>query len=152
MAERDTPQTETAEQLGQLLLEFVDKAEFGTAHFRAVSDYFDLQALYDYRKSYVEILEGDLRNKVHAESTLRVHETKIALLEHQIEQNKSQLPGYSGAYQHMETALEDIHSLAWEEAGKMHTEIEEQRRYVMRIWQVAYDGAHEIISMKKDTS
>jgi hypothetical protein len=152
MAEKDAPQPETVEQLGQQLMEFVDKAEFGTAQFRAVSDYFDLQGLYSHQKTYVEILEGDPRSKVDAESMLRVQEMEIALLEHQIEQNKSQLSGYSGAYQHMETALENISSLALVEAEKKHTDIEEQKRYVWRIRDVAYNGAHEIVSMKKETS
>ena len=39
MREGDTPTPETAEQLGQQLLEFIDKAEFGTTEFQAITDY-----------------------------------------------------------------------------------------------------------------
>lgn len=152
MAERDTLQPESAEQLGQQLLEFVDKAEFGTAQFRAISDYFDLHTLYGRQKTYRKPLDGGSKNDVSFESSLRVYEMKIALLEHQIEQNKSQISGYSGAYQHMETALEDIGSIAAAEAEKKYADTTERRRYISQIWQVAYDGAHEIVSMKKDTS
>jgi hypothetical protein len=152
MAERDTPQPETAEQLSQQLIEFVDKAEFGTVQFRAVSDYFDLQGLYSLQKTYVEFLEGDAGTKIDRESRLRIQEMKIALLEHQIEQNKSQLSGYSGAYYHMENALGEIDGLARIEAEKKHTDIKEQNLYVGRIREGAYFKARAIVSMKKDTS
>jgi hypothetical protein len=152
MAERDIPQPETAEQLGQQLLELVDKTEFGTPEFRAVSDYLNLRALYGNREWNMNRLVGESGSKVERESDIRVDEMKIALLENQIEQNKSQLPGYSGAYQHMETALEAIDSLAMVEAEKKYTDANEQKRYARQIWEVAYDGAHENVSMKRDTS
>jgi len=152
MAERETSQPETAEQLSQQLIEFVDKAEFGTVQFRAVSDYFDLQGLYSLQKTYVEILEGDAGNKIDRESMLRVQEMKIALLEHQTEQNKSQLPGYSGAYHHMENTLGEMEGLARIEAEKKHTDIKDQNLYVGRIRERAYFQARAIVSMKKDTS
>jgi hypothetical protein len=152
MPERDTPQPETAEQLGQQLLEFVDEAEFGTVQFRAVSDYLDLRALYGSREWNMNRLVGASENKAERASDIRVQEMKIALLEHQIEQNKAQLPGYSRAYQHMETALDDIDSLAKVEAETKYPDVAEQQHYVRQIWEVAYNGAHEIVSMKRDTS
>ena len=150
MTERETPQPETAEQLGQQLLEFVDKSEFGTVQFRAISDYLDLRGYYALRNWNVESLAR--KSEAEIASDIRVNEMKIALLEHQIEQNKSQLPGYSGAYRHMETALEDIDSLAKVEAEQKHTDFKEHEGYVRMIWEVTYDGAHEIVSLKKDTS
>lgn len=152
MAERDKPQPETAEQLGQQLLEFVDKAEFGTVQFRAVSDYLDLQALYGFRKWTIDELAVNSENQVERKGDIRVNEIKIALLEHQIEQNKSQISGYSGAYHHLKTSLEDIDSLAKVEAEKRYSGIKEQELYVRKIWEVTYNGAHEIVSMKKDAS
>jgi len=97
-------------------------------------------------------LAEESRFKAERESDIRVDELKITLLEHQIEQNKPQLPGYSGAYQHMETALADIDTVARIEAENKYADTKEQELYTRRIWEVAYDGAHEIVSMKKDTS
>src|SRR5688572_6658502 len=152
MAEREISQPETAEQLSQQLIEFVDKAEFGTVQFRAVNDYFDLQKLYSLQQTYVEFLEKDAGNKIDRESMLRVQEMKIALLEHQIEQNKSQLPGYSGAYHHIGNALGEIGGLARTEAEKKHTDIKEQNLYVGRITESAYFEARAIVSMRKDNA
>jgi hypothetical protein len=152
MAERHTPKPETAEQLGQQLLEFVNKTEFGTVQFRAVSDYLDLQTLHGSRAWDITRLVEEGGNKAETESEIRICEMRIALLEHLIEQNKSQLPGYSGAFQHMETALKDIDSLAKVEAEKKYFDADEQKLYIRRIWEMAYDGAHEIVSTKKDAS
>src|SRR5688572_12048624 len=110
MAERNTQQPESAEELGQKLLEFVGKAEFGTVEFRAISDYLDMRGYYGLRKWNIDGLAG--KSEAERASDIRICEMKIALLEHQIDQNKSQLPGYSGIYQHMETALENIDSRA----------------------------------------
>src|SRR5688572_5138375 len=100
MAERDAPHSETAEQLGQQLLEFVGKAEFGTVQFRAVSDYLDLRGYYGLRNWNIDSSTG--KSEAERASDISICEMKIALLEHQIDQNKSQLPGYSGSYQQME--------------------------------------------------
>ena len=138
--------------MGQQLLEFFEKTEFGTAQFKAVSDYLDLKTLHTLRELNIHTSAGDNEAKTKRESEIRIYEMKIALLEHQIEQNKSQLSGYSKAYQLMETALKDIDTLARVEAEKKHADIKEQKRYARQIWEVAYDGSHEIVSMKKDTS
>ena len=152
MAERDTSQPETAEKLGQQLLEFVDKTEFGTAQFGAVSDYLDLRTLHSLRELDVDALSGNNENKTKRESDIRIYELKIALLEHQIEQNKSSIPGYSWSYQHVETAFEDVFSLALVESEKMHPDIQEQESYARQICDVAYAAVHEIVSVKRDAS
>jgi hypothetical protein len=152
MAERNTPKPETAEQLGQQLLEFVDQTEFGRATFKAVSDYLELRSLYAMRNHGLGSITEDGVTRTTKESDMRIGEMRIALLEHQIGQNKSRLPGYSGGYQHLETAFDDIYSLAMVEAEHQYTDVSKQEAYTLQMCNTAYERAYEIISMKRDAS
>lgn len=152
MAESNSPKPETAQQSGQKLLEFVDKTEFGTDQFIAVNDYLELRALYAMREFDIVALTGDPDDRTKKEGNIRIQEIKIALLEHRIAQNKSRLVGYSKSYQHMETAFDNIYSLAMVEASQKFANVSEQEDHAIQMQQVAFEGAHEIISMKKDAS
>jgi hypothetical protein len=133
MAERDTPQPETAEQLGQQLLEFVDKTKFGTPEFQAVNDYLDLRSLREQ--------EGE---------SPRINEIEIALLKRQIAQHKSQLPGYSRTFGRIERDFADLLTVSGLEAQQKFSESSEQDQYITQMCQVALNGVQEIVSMKRD--
>lgn len=135
MAERDTPQPETAEQLGQQLLEFVDKTKFGTPEFQAVSDYLDLRSL-----------------REQTEENSRINEIEIALLKRQIAQSKSQLPGYSRTFGQIERDFDDLLTVSGLEAQQKFSQSSEQDQYVTQMCQVALNGVQEVVSMKRDTS
>src|SRR5687768_15525984 len=122
MAEGDRPQPETAEQLGQRLIELVVQTEFGTAQFQAVSDYLDLQSIRRLRDEHISELAGKTELRAIEESDLRIYEMKIAFLERQIEQNKSRLPGYSHTYLRVETGFTDLQTVSGLEAEQKFTE------------------------------
>jgi hypothetical protein len=152
MTEWGTPKPETAEQLGQQLLEFVDGTEFGTTEFQAVSDYVDLRSLREFRDENINRLAGNTENRATAESDTRICETKIALLELQIEQNKSRLPRYSRTLQKIATGFADLNTVSSLEAEQKFREFDERNRYVTEIYHLAFNGAEEIVSRKRDLS
>ena len=135
MAERNTPQPETAEHLGLQLLEFVDKTEFGTPEFQAVSDYLDLRSL-----------------REEPEDDPQINKIEIALLKRQIAQCKSQLPRYSRTFGQIERDFADLLTVSGLEAQQKFSESSEQDQYISQICQVALNGVQEIVSMKRDTS
>ena len=152
MTEWENLQPETAEQLGQNLLEFIDQTEFGTTEFQAASDYIDLHSLHELRDETINKLASNPENRTITESNVRICETKIALLEVQIEQNRSRLARYSRTFQKIETGFADLQTVGSIEAQQKITEFDEQNRYVTEICQVAFNGAEEIVSRKKDLS
>lgn len=135
MAERNTPKPEKAKHLGQQLLESIDRMRFGTSHFQAVNDYLDLADLQEVRE------END-----------RINELEIALLRHQIRQNKSRLRGYSNTYGRIERDFDDLLTVSKLEAQQKFVDPDEQDRYVREVWSVACNGAREIVSTKRDAS
>lgn len=115
MPEFDNNDADTAEQLSQELVQFVQSAEFGSPEYKAASDYIDHQALYlDLRQVLNDVFElkNEPEKRLAAESRLRINEIKIAFLEHNIRQNQSDLKGYSDAYNHIDASLGDIAMLA----------------------------------------
>jgi hypothetical protein len=152
MTEWGMPKPETAEQLGQGLLEFIDRTEFGTTEFQAASDYMDLHSLHELRDEAINKLASTPEDSAITESNVRICEMKIALLELQIEQNRSRLPRYSRTFQKIETGFADLQTVGNIEAQQKFTEFDEQNRYVTEICQVAFNGAEEIVSRKRDLS
>jgi len=152
MEGKDTPLLETTEQLRQQLLEFIYKTRFGDPQFQAISDYLDLRSLHNLREYDIDQPVKDTLKQIKKESDIRINEMKIALLELQVEQNKSRLSGYAHSYQHIQKALEDIYSLAQTEAENKFSDISAQEKHAISIRQAAYEDANEIISMKRDAS
>jgi hypothetical protein len=152
MTEWETPKPESAEQLGQHLLEFIGGTEFGTTEFQAVSDYVDLSLLRELRDENINRLAGNTENSAITESDTRICETKIALLELQIEQNKSRLPRYSRTFQKVEIGFADLNTVSGLEAEQKFMEFDERNRYVTEIYHLAFNSAEEIVSRKRDLS
>src|SRR5690349_9473568 len=100
MTEWGNQNSETANQIGKNLIEFVQEAEFGTPQYQAVSDYLFL-------KQSEKSLQLEQNNGW--ESQARISEQKIALLQLSIYQNQSHIKGYDTAYAHV--GIEFEHSL-----------------------------------------
>jgi hypothetical protein len=115
MTDRDTGNQGEAKPFGQELVSFVEGLRFGTPEFRAVSDYFQEQKLYREMALHRNnsLSRGNDRAQTgYWESEERISEAKIALLQHQIYQNETQLEGYSKTYYHFKSMLESDLALA----------------------------------------
>jgi hypothetical protein len=153
LSERQTPEPETAEQIGQQLLEFVESTEFGKPEFQAVSDYFQLQALYESHQIRLEQVQSkDGSDRLSAESDLRSNDFQIAFLEFKIEQNKSILPGYDKSYKRVDRALDDMIMVSSREADEKYADPVKQKEYRDMIYTVATDAVKDIIDTKKYNS
>ena len=152
MTEWDKKSLETAEQFfGQGLIEFVEKTEFGTSEYQAVGDYFDLQGLYTHWSTELDNAKTNEADRLYWESRVRMSETKIALLEHQVNQNKSRVQGYARAYLHMSAGFEDLATVAGIEAKKMFPEEEKQQSsYEEKIYNGVFSKAEDALYRKRE--
>lgn len=153
MIEDETPAAETSESLTNQLIELVEETEFGKPSYQAISDYFDLSELRDKRGVNLINLEAENHPKrKREESQLRIHEARIALLEHQIDQNKSQLPGYARSFSRIDVRFKDLQTLSGIEADGKSKDPHERRYYVAEKLGVAKARVQDIIARKRDTS
>ena len=145
--------TETAEQQGQRILEFVQGAEFGTTQYEAASDFFDLKDLEQSLKQEVKNARSkkdDPEGNQYWGSRARISEQKIVLLEHQIDQNSSRVTGYQSAYVHLGIALEELFSIAHREAeGKFPENTEQQNFYVENLYDTVFNKAQDSVNSKR---
>lgn len=104
--------SKSPEAAGEDLIEFAEKAEFGSHQYQALSDYFDQQQLlgvYDKQLMLAEHTGNDeLNTEVKAVSRLRITEMQIALLDHQISQKKSAVPGYDRSFRFIESVFDRL--------------------------------------------
>jgi len=132
MPERDKNKPETVEQFGQGLLEFVQKTEFQTPEYEAVSDFLDLRRLQESLKidhrNALSSMDDPEKNR-HWESQTRITEFKIAFLEHQISHNQSRVKGYQSAYVHFGIGFDELMSIAGGEAEENFPGDEDQQRF-----------------------
>jgi len=155
MSERDTNKPEIAEQFGQGLLEFVEKTEFGTLQYEAISDFLDLRRLneslkIDHRNA-LSSMDDPERNR-HWESQARINEYKIAFLEHKISQNESRIKGYQNAYIRLGIGFDELASIAGKEAEEKFPEDKQQQSfYINKIYNGIISKAENIVITKRDT-
>lgn len=152
--EADKRGAETADQQGQLILEFVHGIEFGTPQYEAVSNFFDLKDLeQSLKQEYKNALsrEDDRESSQYWGSRARITEHKIALLEYQISQNNSRVKGYQSAYVHIGIGLEELYSIAHTEAeGKFPEDNVEQSFYAENLYDTIFDKAQDVMNGKRD--
>ena len=155
MTEWDKKSAETAEQIGQGLIEFVEKTEFGTPQYQAVSDYLYLkqseQSLKQLQENALTKDEGS-EGKIYWETQARIREQKIALLELQIYQNQSRIRGYDSAYTHIGIGFEhNLVSVAYREAEQLFANDKQQQRfYVSDLYERFFDKAQDTVNGKRD--
>jgi hypothetical protein len=153
MPERDQNISETTEQIGNGLIEFIEKTEFGTPEYQAVSDYLYLRESEERLKQEQKnalLAKDDADTKSYWEGRARISEQKIALLELSIHQNQSRIKGYESAYVHVGIGFE--HSLvtaAYKEAKQLFAhDTEQQDFYVNNLSARFLDQAENIIHSK----
>jgi hypothetical protein len=153
--EQSTPTTPT-EQIRQNLLDQLKAAEFGSATFRAASDYFALsyqRNLMETERDKIFLVGSDQKKRIHWESETRIRETQIALLEREIESNKSRVPGYSKAYMNLLLAFDHLGTLTHEEAKNKYPSDEEKRKqYGKDLYRKIHDEINDLIYVRQDQS
>ena len=154
MPERDKNIPETAEQFGQGILEFVQKTEFQTPQYEAVSDFFDLRRLQESLKidngNAISNIDDPEKNR-YWESQTRITEFKIAFLEHQINQNQSRVKGYQSAFVNLGIGFDELVSIAGREAEEKFPENEQQQFfYIEKIFTGVVSKAEDIIVTKRE--
>jgi len=83
----------------QELKDYLKDKDVGTVKFQAFSDFYNLQSLGRSRDKATEqkTENTDVERAIRHESSLRITEFRIALLEHEMEQKKMSIPGYGTA-------------------------------------------------------
>jgi len=97
-AHQDTP--ETTEQVKKQIVDLVEMSSFGSSEYQAMSDYIELQTLYEssrYESKWILSPRGEAP-KLVKEREARITDFRIALLNQQIYQSESRIPGYGKAY------------------------------------------------------
>ena len=120
-------QTSEGEELGsekikQELLSYLGEERLGSVRHRAFFDYTNHDKLMGDWRDKVDSLPK-IKNpsrKLVEESRVRISEFKLALLETEIERNKTTLPGYDQATEHIESMLERLQSTMKDERGKLN--------------------------------
>jgi hypothetical protein len=112
MTERVKEGKETSEQMTQELFEFVNKADFDSPQFRAISDCVALNDLYSRIEKISDQIKQNDKNRpetsYEAESRLRISEFEMGLLSNQIYQNKTTIRGYQKAYAYVSSTINGI--------------------------------------------
>ena len=144
MSERDKKSPETAEQIGQELIKFIENTEFGTPQYQAVIDYLHLRQLEKSLKlEQANALSKDdgSERKMHWEFEARISEQEIALHKFQIHQNQSRVQGYDSAYTHVGIGFEhDLSDASHREAKVQFPDDKERQRYYVRDLHSEYFG------------
>ncbi len=147
--------TETSEQVGNRLVEFVQNAEFGSPEYQAVSDYIHLKSLEN--SLVVEMRnarnnEKEPERKNYWESQARITEQEIALHRTQIYNYRSRLMGYDTAYTYVGVGFEhDLYDAAHREADGLYAEDPVQQDFYTKDIHSNYFGkAESILDRKKE--
>jgi hypothetical protein len=154
MTEWEFTARETAEEVGRALMERIEKTEFGTPEFLAVSDYLHLKqtekSLSVVQRNAISKELGS-EDRMYWESKARIDEHKIALLEVQIYQNRSRVKGYDKAFTYVGIEFEEeLMSKAYGEARELFTEEDKQKRYATDLHSKFFFKAQSIIDGKRN--
>jgi len=152
MTEWEFKGRETAEEVGQVLVELIEKTEFGAPEFLAVSDYIHLKqtekSLRVVQRNAISKEVGS-EDRMHWESKARIDEHKIALLQVQIYQSRSRVKGYDKAFTYVGIEFEEeLMSKAYGEARELFTEEDKQKRYARELHSKFFSKAQAIIDGK----
>ncbi len=98
--EGDKRTNETPQEVYDRIQQYVEAAPFGSAEYQAISDYIELQTLYQRsRNEDGRILSSkDEAARLSKQREANITDFQIALLNHQISQSESRVPGYGKAY------------------------------------------------------
>jgi len=135
-------------------VEFVERTEFGSPQYQAVSDYFALQNLegdlHEYLSNVIspEDDEGGLRNASRA----RITEIELALQSDHIRQRKSQFKGYENAYKWIRNQYDLKLPMAvyLESMAEFPTDSEKQIRRAANLSGDVYKAVQSAISLKRE--
>ncbi len=119
MVEQGVKKPRSAAEEGQILIEYAQGAEFGSAKYDALSDYLEMESL----EEGLELAHRNARDapesskgRSHWESMVRVDEMKMALLAHSIRQNASRNKGYGAGYAEARSLIDNLRSAAAHDA------------------------------------
>jgi hypothetical protein len=113
---------ETFGQVKKRIVEYAEKAEFGSAEYKALCDYKDLQLLKEYLRTDLHNLasEKDASTRTLYESEVQINVMQTALLHNSIRENQRDIKGYDEAYMWVTSVFESHLPLA------IHRETEDQ--------------------------
>jgi hypothetical protein len=151
--ERDINKPKSADEWSNHISEFAHKWELGTPEHCAVNDFLNLQLLYgrfgEKPSSYISDIGGE--SSLSQEQRENRDLQKIALLEHNIEQNQARLPGYSNAYVHLSVSFQELlGSAAMEAKAKFTDDSEKEKEYVKKIYEETLDYVYGDVFERQD--
>lgn len=137
MKEQGTGNSISVEGWKRHIIEFASKCEFGTPEFQALSDFYQLADLCEDTKSE-ELSQfaigGHLTHLPH-EKRLEVIMQRIVMLEHTIDQKKSNIPGYANAFSELSISFHELENATSDAAEINFTnDPAQQTAYVNRIY------------------
>jgi hypothetical protein len=110
MTEQDRSTHRTADIIKEEFRSHLHSIEFGSSDYLAFCDFYALeQQKYICRIEVRNLMrEMNPEEKLFAESQLRITETRIAILETEVDGKKTRDIEYSGAYKYVEHAMEEL--------------------------------------------
>ena len=152
MTERDKKQAESSAQMREELFGYVNKSEFGTPQFQAISDFIllsDLSVQLDEDKDYKrQVMEGKSEIDFNRESRLRINEYRIALISNQIDQNKTTMKGYQRSFDFISISLANT----TEQTSREPESAKEYDHDEAKIYNTLYNNVKDIINKKRNES
>jgi hypothetical protein len=145
-----------SEQVRQNLLDHLKDVEFGSIKHWAAIDYFNLsyqERVLSTQRNNVLSAGRDPEQKMYWESEVRIRETHIAILERDIDRNKSRVPGYSKAYMYLVSSFDQLGDLSNKEAlSKYPTDKEMRDQYGQSVFESIHDEISHLVYARQDQS
>jgi len=128
-----------SEQIRQELLDYLKDVDFGTPKYQACCDYLDYEYQMNSWRREVKVAAdssgSDPEERLFYESQMRIREIHIALLEREIEKNRTRILGYSDAYAHIWLTFDDLGDIVYEETKAIYpNEENEVNIHAFRKW------------------
>jgi hypothetical protein len=145
-----------SEQVRQNLLDHLKDVEFGSIKHWAAIDYFNLgyqESLLSTQRKNLLSVRRNQEKKMYWESEVRIREVHIALLERDIDRNKSRVPGYSKAYMYLVSSFDQLGDLSNKEAlSKYPTDKEMRDQYGQSVFESIHDEISHLVYARQDQS
>ena len=146
-------QAATPQEVYDRIQNWVEAQPFGSSGYQAISDYMELQRLHKSHSIENQHLlsAGDTAQKLSRERTARITDLEIALLNHQISQSRSRVPGYGKAYDEIEGFFEsELFNAAMHDATIQYPgQTEEQYRFIRDKYSDVEDTIDSMLSEKR---
>ena len=146
-------QNEAPQEVYDRIRTYVETQPFGSAEYQAISEYIELQTLYETSRSENKwiLSPRDESHKLSMERRARVTDFQIALLDHQISQSQSRVAGYGKAYSKIESFFnEDLLDAARRDAAiRFPGQKEEQERFVSKQYSAIYNDIENAVLEKR---